>query len=604
MTIPYRLGVDLGTTYSAAALAREDGVAVVPLGHAAVDVPSGQMRVDVPSTVCVAADGSLVVGEAAEALAAERPTAVAREFKRRLGDHIPLIIDGRPFSPQTLMAQVLRWTVGQVTHREGLPPELLTVTCPANWGPYKHELLRQVIRMADVPSTIICTEPEAAAVRHAGADAQREGALVGIYDLGGGTFDAAVLRATGSGAFTLAGPPEGIEHLGGIDFDEAVFSSVLTALGHEAQDLASSEDPANVAAMAAVRRRCVAAKERLSVDQVATVEVDLPGLSTSVRITRGEFEAMIRPALDDTVAAFERAVRGADTTAGALTSIVLVGGSVRIPLIFESLSRRLDCQVIMPRNPAHSVALGAAMMAQRYRVPARPTGRGRPPRPRPVAAAEAAPPARTRPARDAILSAREVLRLPADGQAMLTEWLVRPGEPVSLGQPIARARTASGGRGSVTTLVRSPFEGVVQRTFLDAGSLIRADDLLVGYQQVGAYLNRPSRVLPSDVGLRIEIRPPRSATAVAGRPVISVDRVPRGLWWSARFCLLAEPGQHLISAAYVRNNQWFGFASQLVQVPQTGLLDLVYTEPGLGVTGVLSSVSEPVMGGGRLVAPS
>ena len=296
----YRLGIDLGTTFTAAAVAR-DGK------HTVAELMPG--RYEIPSTVCLGTDGRLLIGDEAERLGEQRPTALAREFKRRLGDQVPLIIDGRMHSPQTLMAHQLRWVVDRVAAEQGSLPELLAVTCPANWGPYKHDLLRQVIRMAEVPSAIVCTEPEAAAIRHAGADAQREGALVGVYDLGGGTFDAAVLRATRTGAFALAGPPEGIEHMGGIDFDEAIYAFTVETLGHDAPDLARSDDPDVVAALARIRRRCVTAKEALSVDHVAEVAIDLPGLTRAVRITRGEFESMVRSALDDTIRAFERARR-------------------------------------------------------------------------------------------------------------------------------------------------------------------------------------------------------------------------------------------------------------------------------------------------------
>ena len=108
----YRLGIDLGTTFSAVGLAKEGSYSVVPL--------TDHQR-DVPSTVYVAADGTVTVGEAAEALGNQRPTAIAREFKRRLGDPVPLIVDGRPFSPQALMAHVLRWTVGAATDRTTRP---------------------------------------------------------------------------------------------------------------------------------------------------------------------------------------------------------------------------------------------------------------------------------------------------------------------------------------------------------------------------------------------------------------------------------------------------------------------------------------------------
>ena len=106
----YRLGIDLGTTFTAAAVAR-DGK------HTVAELMPG--RYEIPSTVCLGPDGRLVIGDEAERLGEQRPTALAREFKRRLGDQVPLIIDGRMHSPQTLMAHQLRWVVDRVASCAG-----------------------------------------------------------------------------------------------------------------------------------------------------------------------------------------------------------------------------------------------------------------------------------------------------------------------------------------------------------------------------------------------------------------------------------------------------------------------------------------------------
>ena len=466
-TQAYRLGVDLGTTYTAAAVARNGRFRVVRLARD---------RADIPSTVCVAAEDSVLVGEQAEAVGRERPTAVARECKRRLGDSVPLILEGRPYSPQTLMAHVLGWTVRTVTEVHGGPPELLTVTCPANWGPFKHHLLAQVIRLADVPSAIMCTEPEAAAFHHADEATLEEGAMIAVYDLGGGTFDAAVLRKTSSG-FALAGPPEGIEHMGGCDFDEAVFAHVLRALGPDGHQLAAAPDSDAVAALAALRRRCVVAKEILSTEPAAGIEVSLPGLQATIRLTRPEFEAMIRPALADTMRAFARTLRNAHVKTEDLSAVVLAGGSVRIPLVAETVTHSVDCPVVMPVDPSHSVALGAAMAADRYRIP-KPSGAR--PNPRQLPAAAEPRPAPRRQHRDATVATRELLKVGPRDQLRLAAWLESPGARVAVGQPLARVVVAGAGR-SRTALLRSPFEGAIHRTFVGPGTTIGPDDLLVAF---------------------------------------------------------------------------------------------------------------------------
>ena len=301
----YRLGVDLGTTYTAAAVHVDGRVEMLGLGIRAMQVPS---------VVFVRRDGEIVVGEAAEQQGAADPSRVVREFKRRIGDSVPLVVGGAPFSAQALTARLLAWVVGVATERQGGPPEHVCVTHPANWGPFKRDLLGQAVGLAGLRGVEACTEPEAAAITYASRNRVAEGDRVAVYDLGGGTFDAAVLARDGSG-FRLAGPPEGVEQLGGIDFDEAVFRHVLAALGPDVAAL-DDLDPATATGLARLRRDCVEAKEVLSFSVDTVVPVALPGITTSVRLTRGEFDDMLRPAIGETVAATRRVLESAGVEPG------------------------------------------------------------------------------------------------------------------------------------------------------------------------------------------------------------------------------------------------------------------------------------------------
>ena len=296
----YRLGVDLGTTYTAAAVNVDGRVEMLGLGIRAMQVPS---------VVFVRRGGEIVVGEAAEQQGAAEPSRVVREFKRRIGDSVPLVVGGAPFSAQALTARLLAWVVGIATERQGGPPEHVCVTHPANWGPFKRDLLGQAVEMAGLRNVEMCTEPEAAAITYASRNRVAEGDRVAVYDLGGGTFDAAVLVPDGAG-FRLAGPPEGVEQLGGIDFDEAVFRHVLTSLGPEVADL-DDTDPATATALARLRRDCVEAKEVLSFSIDTVVPVGLPGITRSIRLTRGDLDDMLRPAIGETVAATRRVLDSA-----------------------------------------------------------------------------------------------------------------------------------------------------------------------------------------------------------------------------------------------------------------------------------------------------
>src|SRR6185436_17121026 len=120
-------------------------------------------------------------------------------------------------------------------------------------------------------------------------------------------------------------------------------------------------DPATATGLARLRRDCVEAKEVLSFSVDTVVPVSLPGVTTSVRLTRGEFEDMLRPSIAETVAAMRRGLRSSGTEPEQLAAIVLVGGSSRIPLVSESLSAAFGRPIALDTHPKHDVALGAAL---------------------------------------------------------------------------------------------------------------------------------------------------------------------------------------------------------------------------------------------------
>lgn len=250
----YVLGVDLGTTYTAAAILRERRTEIVPLGDHAPHVPSAIFRTGT---------GEILIGDSALRRGVHDPGRLAREFKRRVGDDTNIIVGGTPVSAHALMGQLLGWVVEHITAGQGAPPDLVVLTCPANWGPYRRELLEQSAAMAGLTSVRLCSEPEAAAVHFASTERVDPGQLVAVYDLGGGTFDAAVLRKEGSTEFTLLGTPEGIEHLGGLDFDTAVFEHVWRSLGTIDLD---PDESSVITALGRLRRECTEAKEALSTD--------------------------------------------------------------------------------------------------------------------------------------------------------------------------------------------------------------------------------------------------------------------------------------------------------------------------------------------------
>jgi hypothetical protein len=344
----YQLGVDPGTTFTAAAVAKDGRVEITELG-----TRSGLM----PSAVCVAADGVELVGEAAWRRRTAHSGSVALEFKRRVGDLVPVLLGGVPYGADRLMAMLLRGAVDAVAATEGGTAERVVVTYPAAWGSDKRDVLDGALRRAGIAATTI-TEPEAVATYYASDHRIELGQVLAVYSLGGAHFEATVLRKTQTG-FEILGDPEATDRAG--EIDDAVFDHVVRQVGG-LLDL-DTTNAGNAAALARLREECVAAKEALSYDIEVWIPVLLPHVQTDVRLGRAEFEAMVRPLLEATAAALDRAVRSANLAPTDLSAVLLVGGSTRIPLARTLVSSRLGRSVTILEQPSHAVALGAALVA-------------------------------------------------------------------------------------------------------------------------------------------------------------------------------------------------------------------------------------------------
>lgn len=348
----YALGVDLGTTYSAAAIARAGSAEPLSLGTDSAQIPS---------VVVIRTNGEVLVGDAAERRASAEPTRAAREFKRRLGDPVPIVIGDTTHSVESLMGHLLREIVRHATEQEGEPPTVVMLTHPANYSEYKIGSLREAGRLAGLEAdrVLLITEPEAAAVAYSRQQRIEPGEIVAVYDFGGGTFDAALVRRTGE-QFELVGVPEGMERLGGIDFDQAVMAHVDTSLGGLVSG-ADRNDPQTRPGQARLRSECRRAKEALSTDSDTSIPVTLPGVQTEVRLTRVEFESMIRPRIAETVSALQRAVASAHVGMDQVTRVLLVGGTSRMPIVAEMVRAATGRPVSLDAHPKLAIAVGASL---------------------------------------------------------------------------------------------------------------------------------------------------------------------------------------------------------------------------------------------------
>jgi len=351
--VAYNLGVDLGTTFVAASVTQPNQVEMFTLGDRSVVAPAVVYRRD---------DGELVAGESASRRALSHPDRISREFKRRLGDPTPVTLGDRSYLVTELLATLLRDVLDKVTETEGAKPDQVVLTHPANWGSFRRGLFQEVPGMVGLTDVSLITEPEAAAAHYAATRQLGEGEIVAVYDLGGGTFDVTVLRSRPDGVEIL-GIPEGIERLGGVDFDEAILAHVnYTADG--VLDELDRRDPQAVVALARLRQDCVLAKEALSLDTETIIPVLLPGRHFDVRLTRAQFEDMIRAPIESSIGALTRTLSSADVSPGDLSGVLLVGGSSRIPLVARMVTEALGKPTVVDTHPKYAVALGAAAVAR------------------------------------------------------------------------------------------------------------------------------------------------------------------------------------------------------------------------------------------------
>jgi len=320
-----------------------------------------------PSAVFLAADGTWFAGDAAVRRGVREPSRLAEHFKRRFGDSTPLVLGGTPMAADQLWARLIRSVVDRVGTLRADPPDRVAVAHPAGWGSYKLDLLQQAVRLAALDDVTLLTEPEATVLHHSVTAPTTPGALTAVFDVGGASTDATIVASTANGT-EIMGVPHGIERLGGIDFDAAI----LTFVDVRTDGAVTAVEPTTVEeriALARLRSECVAAKELLSVDDVADIAVLLPTAQTTVRITRADFETAIRPALNQAIGTLEQAIASAGVSVGDLASILLAGGSARIPLIAELVSERLGRDVQRAAHPKDGVALGAALAADRAVTP-------------------------------------------------------------------------------------------------------------------------------------------------------------------------------------------------------------------------------------------
>jgi molecular chaperone DnaK len=346
------IGIDLGTTYSAAALVR-DGVPQI--------IPHGDERI-MPSVVGIGPQGGLLIGTPARNQYALYPERTIRSIKRKMGQDERVRLGEREYTPQEISALILRELKRSTEAQIGEPVERAVITVPAYFSDAARQATREAGEIAGFTVERIINEPTAAALAY-GLDRADERQLVAVYDLGGGTFDVSIIELDAGVVEVRAS--HGNTQLGGDDFDERLVEH-LAGLFEAEHGADPRTDPR---AMARLVRAAEAAKIALSsrptvrVQEEYLMTVDGRPLHLDAEVTRAEFEGLIADLLESTLESLDAALNDAQITVDELDRVLFVGGSTRIPIVWELVREHTGLEPAAAVNPDEAVALGAAVQA-------------------------------------------------------------------------------------------------------------------------------------------------------------------------------------------------------------------------------------------------
>lgn len=346
------VGIDLGTTNSEVAIV-EDGQARV--------LPGDDGDLILPSCVGLSDTGKLLVGREALRQYAAAPERTVKSIKRWMGTDHTTPLGDKEYVPQEISAMILKALKQRAETALGEPVDRAVITVPAYFTDAQRQATKTAGEIAGLEVLQIINEPTAAALAYDLRSEETERVLV--YDLGGGTFDVSVVEITGEVTEVLAS--HGNNRLGGDDFDRRL-QLHLKELFRQQHGI---DVPDDAATNARLLRAAEQAKIDLSAHSFATVREAFLGskgrtaLHLEIELARTDFEQLIRPLLEETLEAIDRALSDAKLSPDDLDRIILVGGSTRIPLIQHMIAEHLGQAPTDGIQPDLCVALGAALQA-------------------------------------------------------------------------------------------------------------------------------------------------------------------------------------------------------------------------------------------------
>ena len=348
------IGIDLGTTNSC--------VAVMEGGEPTVIVNAEGMRTT-PSVVAFSKDGERLVGDVAKRQAVANPDHTVISIKRDMGSDRKIKIEGKEYTPQEISAMILtklkndaeKYLNGKVTQA--------VITVPAYFSDAQRQATKDAGKIAGLEVLRIINEPTAAALAYGIDKDENKQQKVLIYDLGGGTFDVSILEL-GDGVFEVLAT-SGNNRLGGDDFDKKIMDYIVDEFKKaEGIDLAGDK-------MAMQRIKEAAEKAKIDLSGVTKTKINLPFIAMAngapkhldMELTRAKFDSLTEDLVQKTIGPMEQAMKDAGLKYSDIAKVIMVGGSTRIPAVYDAVKKITGKEPYKGINPDECVAIGAAIQA-------------------------------------------------------------------------------------------------------------------------------------------------------------------------------------------------------------------------------------------------
>jgi len=349
------VGIDLGTTNSC--------VSVLEGGEPTV-IANAEGARTTPSIVAFAKNGEVLVGEVAKRQSVTNVERTIRSVKRHMGTNWSMDIDGKKYTPQEISARILQKLKRDAEAYLGETVTDAVITVPAYFSDAERQATKEAGEIAGLNVLRIINEPTAAALAYGLDKADTEQTIL-VFDLGGGTFDVSLLEI-GDGVVEVKATA-GDNHLGGDDWDQALVDYLVQTFGSKnGIDLTKDK-----MAMQRIREAAEKAKIELSSSQQAsinlpyiTVDAEKNPLFLDETIIRAQFQTLTAPLLERCKKPFQQVLKDSGIAIGKIKSVVLVGGSTRMPAVVD-LVRDLTGGKEPNKgvNPDEVVAVGASLQA-------------------------------------------------------------------------------------------------------------------------------------------------------------------------------------------------------------------------------------------------